>query len=268
VGPEVPDVTWDVRTNIKAKPGSQGTLFQGGSDQMTEAKWPRGYTPERLNAVHDEIGPGRPARTATGTVVPVREERRKLIDTVARSTVPLAHLQRVQFHPGVLHAEGRAGERLGKNTAGVYHPKRIRGTEYGSEVEPAEIQIIRGESETSTAIHEIGHHVSARDRTWHSAYDTTQKRGTEEAFADNYAQEHYRPRKGEKYRGVGMYNGGDTDHIRTAQFFDAYHKHRDYQPIFGRQYHDPPSKPPPPPGTPPRNPTLPGLEPYGKKPWL
>jgi hypothetical protein len=41
---------------IKNKPNAQGTLFQGGADQMTDkARYPRGYTPDRMNNVRDQV---------------------------------------------------------------------------------------------------------------------------------------------------------------------------------------------------------------------
>ena len=45
---------FDMHTNMKAAPNSQGTLFQGGN--KTDAhRWPRGYSPTRMQAVKDTV---------------------------------------------------------------------------------------------------------------------------------------------------------------------------------------------------------------------
>lgn len=45
---------FDMRSNMKAAPNSQGTLFQGGN--KTDAhRWPRGYSPTRMQAVKDTV---------------------------------------------------------------------------------------------------------------------------------------------------------------------------------------------------------------------
>lgn len=254
-------MTWDVRTNIKAKPGSQGTLFQGGSDQMTEAKWPRGYTPERLNEVLPSAAPYKSdVRDTPYEYGGSGSERRKLVDNIARSTVPGEHLQRLQFQPGTSASGMRHS---GPNAdpmvpSGMYNKRRRE-----FESHQATVKLLKGQADRPVAIHEIGHHASQEQGTPHSDYDTVQKRGQEEAFADNYAQEHYRPRRGEKYPGVGMYNGGDPDHVRTTEFFNAYHAHRDYRPVFGATgmgVGATKSTPPPPPGSPDPKPPLPGLD--------
>lgn len=245
-------MTWDVRSNIKAKPGSQGTLFQGGSDQMTDAKWPRGYTPDRLHEVSSAMGVSRYNKTGeenweTGS------ELRKAVDTVARSTVPAHHMLGVQFLPGYPN--------LSDNDAGQYreHPQAAGGKYTGA------VSLLQGYADRPTVIHEIGHHVSATEKTAHSAYKTTRQRGEEEAYADNYSQQHYRPRRGEKFQGVGMYNGGEEDHVRTHEFFKAYHADRDYTPIFGvKNLESLRTNWPTPPGAAHPRPPLPGLEKYGK----
>jgi hypothetical protein len=254
-------VSWDVRSNIKAKPGSQGTLFQGGSDQMTAKKWPRGYTPERLHEVKSAALPDKRILADEPHMYPfdTNGEKRKLVDNIARSTVPVHHLLGVQFEPGQTSLAMSSSDPHDPAVPGGLYEQR--SGQWGGH---ATIKLHEGVAARPTAIHEIGHHVSQEQGTPHRAYDTTPKRGQEEAFADNYAQTHYRPRRSERYLGVGMYNGGDTDHVRTEEFFKAYHAHRDYEPVFGKRDLTPPS----PPGSPNPRPTLPGLERYGKRPWL
>jgi hypothetical protein len=255
---------------MKAKPGSQGTLFQGGSDQMTDKKWPRGYTPERLHEVKSAVLPDKRILADNPRMYPydTAGDTRKLVDTIARSTVPVGHLQSLQFEPGLSkYAMMDTGPNADPMVpGGLYEkPRETAGPSYMRRPEgPATIKLLEGVAGGHIPIHEIGHHVSLEQGTEHSAYSNPRQRGQEEAFADNYAQQHYRPRRGERYQGVGMYNGGERDHIRSEQFFDAYHAHRDYAPIFGtnligrgRGRRTPP--PPPPPGA---IPPLPGLEGY------
>lgn len=217
-------MTWDVRTNIKAKPGSQGTLFQGGSDQMTDAKWPRGYTPERL---HEVMGPithgGQPwlVQGERGVGHHTGPARRDLIDTVARSTIPAGHLQGLQFFPGQLSLDHGGSE----DTAGYY---RHQGHRLGASVaHKPQVSIVKGQETGYVPIHEIGHHISREAGTHHSAYDTPYNKGKEEGFADDYAQTHYRPPRGDQYYGgVGTYADGLPGSGRTGEFYNAYHAQR------------------------------------------
>lgn len=255
-------MTWDVRTNLKAKPGSQGTLFQGGSDQMTDAKWPRGYSPERLHEVKAAVLPDKRILADEPHMYPfdTNREKRKLVDNIARSTVPVHHMLGVQFQPGQTSLAMSSSDPHDSAVPGGLYEERSKQWN-----EPATIKLHEGVADRPTAIHEIGHHVSQETGTPHSAYGNTRQRGEEEAFADNYAQQHYRPRRGEKFQGVGMYNGGEEDHVRTHQFFEAYHAHRDYTPIFGvKNLESLRSGWPTPPGAAHPRPPLPGLEKYGK----
>lgn len=242
-------MTWDMRSNMKAKPGSQGILFRGGKDQMTDARWPRGYTPERLHEVLPSVGGGSKyyTRGEEGTHG-TGPDRRQLVDTVARSTVPAHHLQNLQFLPGLLSVEGgeaigsyrRKGTRVGEGTA----------HEHG-------LHLAKGFADTPHAIHEIGHHVS-HEQADHSGYDTPEERGQEEAFADDYAQQHYKPRRGQTYGGQSLYADGFPGAGRTAEFYAAYRAHR-ATPIKGADLPDRAAKEA---QVERDNPTLPGLDKY------
>jgi len=208
-----------MRSNLKAKSGSQGTLFQGGKEQMTDARWPRGYTPERLHEVMGPITHGGQRWLAQGERGKERQtgpDRRDLIDNVARSTIPAHHLQGLQFYPGVHLTE--------EGTIGNY---RRKGTRVGAATATGnQLHLAKGFADSPDAIHEIGHHVSF-ERADHPGYDTPASRGKEEAYADEYAQTHYRPPRGDQYYGgVGTYADGMPGGGRTAEFYDAYHAHR------------------------------------------
>lgn len=214
---------WDLRTNINPGPGAQGTLFSGGKSQMSDERYPRGYTPERLNEVAKRVNPdeysrqdGSLAENLVDESFPIRsggsqthhyESRqplRDLIGTVARSTVPLEHLNGVQFN--IVNGESDMGS---KHSAGEYT------------FEDRRIDLLPSSVRDHTPIHEIGHHVSHMDGNTHAVhYDgSAAYRGQEEAFADNYAAEHARSQPRKKVD-VGHYEhsewGSNADSFETA----------------------------------------------------
>jgi hypothetical protein len=203
---------WTVSTNVKANPGSQGTLFQGGSEQMSDRRYPKGYTPERLAEVRPAIM-GNPYnirdRIIGGKHHSTAPQRRDVIDTVARSTVPAEHLQGAQFFPGQ-HSLSLPGEEA---AAGIY------------KVAQKSISILKGYEKEDTVIHEIGHHVSHQSEQ-HGGYATPAQQGTEEAHADNYAAEHYRDEKG-RQRKVYTYGLGIRTKTRPEEFYAAYDQTRE-----------------------------------------
>lgn len=225
-------MTWDVRTNIKAKPGSQGTLFQGGSDQMTDAKWPRHYTPERLAEAHEAVSPSkRVLRDRPGMgKYDTNPDTRRLIDTVARSTVPAEHLQRLQFSPGKLPEEMNTGSGDAQMTAdGLYtRPRSPRGN--------AHISVRQGMADNPVAIHEIGHHASFL--AGGADFGNRTKMGREEGKADAYAQEHFRDRRGRSTSFDG-YRYMQPDSLRNAEFFASYHGTRPREREFSPYRPDP-----------------------------
>lgn len=233
-------MTWDVRTNIKAKPGSQGTLFQGGSGQMTDAKWPRRYTPERLHEVRDVVAAGQSSvfrgKPSLGEDDAAGETRR-LVDNIARSTVPGEHLQELQFGANVHPDDMEHGEGDARMTAdGLYTPsKMFKGRGY--------IKVGRGMADNPVAIHEIGHHVD--HMTGVRPVQTRTDLGHSEGRADAYADTHFRDRRGRPTTTFDGYRYVEPDSVRNDEFFAAYHGTRPRQPSF----------PPHPPETP-----LPGLD--------
>lgn len=230
---------WDVRTNLNPSPGSQGTLFSGGKQFAAEGRYPRGYTPERLHEVANAVG-GSYAQGKGGHAGTFRDHpygryadngefvqtgrannkpKRDLVDNIARSTVPVEHMTNTE--PGRrLHfwvndsfdAQMEAAGHLGNyQAAPPSHSNRH------------DIFIKTDAVRGATPIHEIGHHVSHMAGTEHSAYGDDHQRGREEAFADEYAQQHFRDRRTGKETKVGVYGGGFISEKRTTGFFDAYH---------------------------------------------
>lgn len=166
---------WNYQTNIKNKPNAQGTLFSGGASQIpADRRYPRGYTPERMQAVKSTVQ--FPERNYSRG--PQRDflNRENAAQTIARSTVPTKDLAgltvRVLPFKGAIIGGGR----------GVY------------EDDTQTALIAQHASGDQTVVHEIGHHVSHRQSGGVSyGPGTPHDRGREEGFADRYADEHFRP---------------------------------------------------------------------------
>jgi hypothetical protein len=208
---------WQVGPVLKEKLNSQGTLFRGGTQYSSDARYPRGYTPERQAAVREQIK-GTDWQRPADEALDAHLQRNRIVDTVSRSTVPVEHLQGLQWGHA---AKGQQITSTG-NSAGAY---------FKGNGDAPMIGVKHGMERTSVPIHEIGHHVShAIEGTEHSqnySYESGHG-GTEEAFADNYEQEHYRDRKGRQVE-VGTYGGGQfAGHIqRSESFWKSYHQNRD-----------------------------------------
>jgi hypothetical protein len=228
---------WNLQTNIKARPGSQGTLFSGGKSQMNpQRRWPRGYTPERQREIVRSMGYGivdhtdpAPIDDGRGEIVPSHAER-DVRDAILTSSVPASDVKNLRIH--IVGKEGRkyAAEveadpnvRLSEGTRGLYNNHGRRG----------EIDV-HHEAGAFTVLHEVGHHASMLANTQHSNYDTVRQRGEEEGFADSYAEKHLSPTlrtprvmHPDDSTGLDDYNPsyGQVG-SRENEFFDGYHKTR------------------------------------------
>ncbi len=248
---------WQVGPVLKDKPGSQGTLFRGGTKFSSDARFPKGYTPERQAEVaeavvqpsihhslaKDHFGQVKDVRTGMASAHfkdrkvrgsgdmsstdnlynESRGDVRGLVDNIARSTVPVEHLNGVQFRTNV------SQDRLGHpTTAGHYDTKGDAMTNGG----PV-IRLGPGYENQSATIHEIGHHVSnIEGNEWRKNYSfASPEGGHEEAFADNYADTHFRDRKG-RPAPRGIYGGGPYGGViqRTDEFWGGYRRNRHYAP--------------------------------------
>lgn len=182
-----------------------GGLTKGGTPQLfdakpymtTQARYPRGYTPERMRAVTSAI-PWVPQNSAqrrkavnqeAWTSVSGRRadagetvmRQHQALGTIARSTVPVSHLE------GLRHL---AVDPQKRDSAGTYHGRR--------EGVPPQITLAAGSEQRATVIHEIGHHVSAEVEGFdHSHYEHPEEQGQEEGYAENYADTHFRDRRGQ-----------------------------------------------------------------------
>lgn len=193
---------YDLRSNIKGKPGSQGTLFQVKDKGLLnpQQRWPRGYTPERNREVsealdlHTNVSPTTrvdPPRRAT-------EVRARLQDAIARSTVPAEHLAGLR----TIHDQPEQGHDAtywpGRQSVAVNMFSRNEGAITGHDEDEDE-----HDAGAKNLIHELGHHHDFFQTRESAALTRENKnilyarngRGyadAGEAVADNYYVEHYR----------------------------------------------------------------------------
>lgn len=237
---------WDMRSNINPSPGSQGTLFGGGTKHLSDQRWPRGYTPDRQKEVADAVvrpsvavyTDERGAVVSRGTqskefkdrkvnygmvdgephiAYESRQPTRDLVDNIARSTVPAEHLGGLQWRH---HAEEHLKSNNPHTTTLAHYDKRGDALSHGSPV----IRLRTGEETTDTPIHEIGHHVSWNEGMEHSEYKTGMQRGREEGFADKYAFTHFRDRRGNPMTDMRVYpNPSNEDANHRLNFASGYH---------------------------------------------
>lgn len=163
-------------SNLKNKPNAQGTLFSANPSQRTpESRQPRGYSPEREQAVGSALSLRRASTVAGGYLA---AERAQVRQTVARSTIPLADIR--SGHP-IMRVSPVYDDYKGlpRGAAGVYY----RGDDNNGE--DPQIKVLPKYAHTYVPIHELGHHV---DRN--SPYHTPQEKGRAEGFADAYADTH------------------------------------------------------------------------------
>lgn len=160
---------WDLRSNIKAKKGSQGTLFQPADKDKTlnpTLRYPRGYTPGRLNEVRKGLQSTYvepPAHTMTDhnhgwDTTPQHSgvkqyepgdysgelgyKETHVIPSIARSTIPVMHLEGLK----TIGAKPDAG------TQGTYYPGR------GTLAVDMTDNDAGPDDAGQTMIHELGHH--------------------------------------------------------------------------------------------------------------
>lgn len=171
---------FDLRSNIKGKPGSQGTLFQvtGKSALNPTLRWPRGYSPERQAEVHSALKatPIDPPdymedEHEPGDYKALHAYAPRVRDTIARSTVPAEHLQGLKY----IHGHPDQG------TDGTYWPRR------------RELAVDMNQPEADEVlIHELGHHADAQHlrTSEHAALRLGQQRAEEKVKADPRLQHH------------------------------------------------------------------------------
>jgi hypothetical protein len=193
---------YDLRSNLKGKPGSQGTLFQVHDKGLLnpQQRWPQGYTPERLNTVRDATRDISFRTHAGDPQAPHRQwehlDREHFAKTVARTTVPAEDLQGLRGPP---LAPG-----IAKNHAQQYW------TDKGNEGRP-----------NTTVRRNVEAHVNL---------------GVGEAVADNYYVKHYRG----PGRKAARPTQGRYEDIQGPEGINNYPGYRDVRPgpHMGPQFSD------------------------------
>ena len=231
---------YDLRSNIKGKPGSQGTLFQVQDKSLLNPaqRWPKGYTPERQAEISGALRNAE-IQSTTRTYPPQSDShvRARLVDTIARSTVPaedLHGLSRIHDQPAPGHD---ASYWPAIRTMGVHMFKPVSGdvdfADLPKKVEPN----TEGEK---NLIHELGHHHDQVNRVTVGLvnndkdllYTPGARDDAAEAVADNYYVEHARGRG----RAGERPTQGRYEESGGAQYMPAYRKIRPAPQHMGPQF--------------------------------
>lgn len=191
---------YDLRSNIKGKPGSQGTLFQVKDKGLLnpQQRWPRGYGPERQGEIRGALDKVDVKGQAHNLFE--EQDRAQLTHVIAKSTIPASDLH------GLTEIHGRPAE----GTQATYWPQaRKIGVDLSHQDADRDL------------VHEIGHHVDQmhglrdaplRGATVKNAVADRSTRGVDgaptstdlayardrvsygvrEAVADNYYVKHYK----------------------------------------------------------------------------
>src|SRR5215831_11293039 len=206
----------------RAQP-TQGKLFQEPKPS-TLARYPRGYTPERMSEVREKTGwlinaPGGSSFSLTGSSLDspynVPHGARLAQEAIARSDVPMKHLEnlgRISLRSGLRGTGFGLEDRLGSYTPASraidIEPMRgdlssRRGLITSKEQLRKNRGISRPEAENmygSALIHEIGHHVDFTRRRMAGQQERSRRflstptgRGKAEGEADRYMLQRFRP---------------------------------------------------------------------------
>ena len=203
---------YDLRSNIKGKPGSQGTLFQVKDKGLLnpQQRWPKGYTPERLTEVrkglkdttvvppdHLYSGPDDHVQKTKG--VNSFGYRARVEDTIARTTVPGRDLQGLR----TIHGEPDSGDDAsywpGRHEVGVdmTHSDSARslvhelGHHYYND-HSLDAQRTIPEVAESHAWRDKGKYQERPNATGKVMAQAKVQEGVHEALADSYYEQHYR----------------------------------------------------------------------------
>lgn len=136
----------------------------------------------------------------------------KVAETVARSTMPIAWGKEKGDGPTIHIGGTKRDIGLGRVEGGFYQSGRSGGFRHEvfvgaknhpdydpEEPENFEPRTYKDDeahmriNQQQTLIHELGHHHSNITGTEHSTYRTPTQRGAEEAYADDFKDEHFRP---------------------------------------------------------------------------
>lgn len=211
------------------KSGQMALFRQDASMLSDKARYPRGYTPERMREVNDalsdtklgivEVDPfNRRSFTAMSNLLDQnrdanpREEAAKIKETLARSTVPaedLRGLRGIHTNNAVIpeHISGRYETKKNDGRGSIFirstmtAPKEVDYDDYDSSgyLEPVRQDTGFINDDGQTLIHELGHHVDNKKGNLKKIALATNNykdfnlghKGAGEGRADAYADQHF-----------------------------------------------------------------------------
>lgn len=215
-----------------------------------EHRWPRGFTPERLDKTVDFFQNNVYTTNFAGLEAPLsrgyrthnygaqgEKFKRRVTDAVARSTVPLGHLRDLE---GIeQHQPAQMG---GGHVMGDYQQKtiRINAWAHGAKFGRGDVDI---SSMEQTLMHELGHHAHQygkvgppgefNKRVRENARGTAEADPVLEGRAEAYGQEHWRqdPREARKrkrefqanYASAGVQRQVGWNMNQVGEFQAIYH---------------------------------------------
>jgi hypothetical protein len=189
-------VQFHVNPQLPKKANKQGTLFSA------QKKYSRGYTPQRMKDVNNNLNSVQTPQSSSGETHPFTgpEGAAKVRETLARSRVPAAAMKGASV---IVRGKSDAPAN-NPNVSGVYRPngnrtagnislfaKTDHSAKYG-QPDSATKQSARQSAEV-TLLHEMGHHRSAMAKTPQSNYLNDAHRGQEEGYADHHAMNAWVP---------------------------------------------------------------------------
>ena len=224
---------YDHRPNMGPQFAAQGTLFSVAKAPRSRTG-PKGFSPERQDYVRaatsihaDSLAmqdrgwlatmPGDPGRLTPESVGRRQRAQRQVQDVISQSTAPLPerlNVDVVQPDSDELRSGWSGGQ-----AAGTYTNRGTpRATASLSTFDHGEYRNSKHKMESHTLIHELGHAWSDATGRDSAEYDTPERQGVEEAYADDFANTHA-PRSDPHYPN---YRGHYTDTGRGAGFRESY----------------------------------------------
>ena len=193
--------------------GGTPQLFPSAPYLSDKARFPRGYTPERMQDVVRNgprvYGPSVSGSQSDPQVIAAQKAaklpNRRVRDNLARSTVSMGgEMKNTQIFTG---QQFDTNHITGGPTGGEYH-KPVEGGRMHT------VKLAPGLEDTPVLIHELGHLDSFASGRGHSSYRSPEAKGAEEAYADDYAVRNFRDRRG---RASATPEGGYTRAARSYQ---------------------------------------------------
>jgi hypothetical protein len=195
---------YDLRSNIGQQHGSQGTLFHV-TQVPRETVGPRGYSPARqqevrnaLDFVHAdalamEDGKGylttNPDMTSTSETKGRRQAaKRDVQDMIAKTSAPMPTHNRLDVK--VVQNDDFSLRRGDRKAAGFFTNPIKGGGNSQITVALGALKRPNDPGRSQVLTHELGHVHSWDTYRPSSIYDTPEKQGTEEAYADDFAVAH------------------------------------------------------------------------------